>query len=525
MATTTTIFSPSREAARANAAKQAEFVLSRRQQEREAALRRVRCSFTRRGKWTKSQYPKEIDRDVARIVVGSGRRFLIVRRARKALIAKRRALAGPVLASFLTRHFRRRAELARLLQNRRQVAASYLANRWLAWHESKKRRRVEAAAEIVEFLCRARARRQARGEAAKRISASKAIGRWGKECAARLKWARRRRRACFSIQRATRVELRRRVRAATRIEGAHRARLARERRRVLAYQRYQDTIANVIIRSVRVALAKGRSRAILDERRRRAAACALAGATIALVYCARLREKRRAVEVVAQQNQAAGRLTTFARGIIAKAWRRRIVYARDALLAAELIQRVWRGYVGRKRFAKIKSEAFRCRRCDNMEWGGRYCKQCGFARYEQPVVQIEYGDSPYAPPRVRPSFVNKMRSRIAAAKKRAAERSLFLGKSSTLGPETTSGGNELGVEDARIAADAERLARLALQQSKKMTKGTIPPERSDDLLILSGAAKNLRSVVKAKGRKAAKKQEAYLEHYCSILQSASNSRT
>lgn len=522
------IISPSREAAKANAAKQEVFVLRRRQEEREAALRRVRCSFARRGKWTKSRYPKEIDPDIARIVVGSGRRFLIICRARRAVTARHRALAGPVLVSFLSRNYRKRAALARSLENQRQNAASLLT-RWLqAQCKRRKRRRIEAGAEIGEFLSRAVARRRARESFRRRIAASIVVGRWCRWCIKRLEIRKRRIEACVTIQRVTRTALGRRACAAKQIERVARGRLARKKRRRLARQRDICTATNVILRSTRVALAKRRTKAMFGLRQSRANARAVACAATAFVFCALLRDKRRAVELAARQSKAAGRLTTFARGVIAKAWCRRLVHTRDALRVAQLIQRVWRGYVGRKRFAKIQSEAFRCRRCDNLEWGGRYCKQCGFARYEQPPVKIEYGNSPYAPPRVRPSFVKKMRSRIAAAQKRAAGRSFFLGGSSISagGPETTSRNSEIAEEDARIAIEAERLARLALQQSRKNSKmKTLPSARSNELLVLSGAAKELRVAVEEKGRTAAKKQEAYLEHYCSLLQSASKMRT
>lgn len=448
------VFSPSRIAAKANAQQEIRFVLERRHQEREAAARRVRCNFRRRGQWTRSYYTTEYDLDAARIATSSARRFLIATRARRAIAKRRRLFAVDTIACFVARQARRRrddsvanaAALDSLAMMERRQAGKVITASAREFLERRALRRLIATSQIQEFVRARLAVRRARAEAQGRLEAARLISRSCHDHYFRRRTEQARRDALAVIRRvvARRLKLARavagRCASAARViqrmtRGRHARRayvVRREASRLAQLENVERSAAGVLLRWAHLILARKRTRAVAVFRKQRAQRRAGACAIVTLVYYIRLRERaerrREAKRVFAEQTRAAALLTGFARGIIAKGRCRRIVQRRATLLAAKFIQRVWRGALGRARFNRIKAESYRCRRCDALEYGGRYCKRCGFARYVQTPVKIDYGNSPYAPSRVRPNFVKKMRSRIAAtaAARRRASTSSFL---------------------------------------------------------------------------------------------------
>lgn len=429
------VLSPS-QAAIENAERGLYFVMQRRQRERDAAAQRVRCNFRRRGKWTRTKYVRELDRDAARTVIRALLRFGILQRTRRRLRARRRRRALRVIARFAARlrsdRQARVAAAAALVILERHAAAALLGTHARRFARRRLVRRAEAAARVEVWALKWRERHRVRLGLAARETAVRTLQSATRRHLVRKRVVRRRAavatiHACaLSWRRLRQARAARLATAATSIERTCRG--FTERRRYGArLVVHRDTLrrsrltaaAETLQRPARVLLARRWVKVRDCERRRVALQRASASAVTVYAYLHVLKAAavRRELErkLVEARARSAMKITGFARGVIAKARVRRIVHRRAMAAAAATAQRIWRGALGRARFERIKAESYRCRRCKAMEYGGRYCKKCGFARYAHSPINVDWGDSPYAPRRVRPSFVKKLRNSVARA--------------------------------------------------------------------------------------------------------------
>lgn len=396
-------------------------VLKRRQRERDLALARSRrYNFRRLTHWNIHMLTEE-QKEAGRILTRGARQVLTRRRLRQ---RKAAVLERALQAETKKRQARHREDQIRsvkIMAFRKRRAFKVLETSLSVFVARKRQLRDVAAVTISKsvrgFQTRrlVKRRRTERCEAATRIYSAWRLSR-GRASARKF---RRSIRALRSLVRhdveRRRCMKRRYLRAATVLERHVRGLAERRRYKKTLIEmvliKKQHNGATILASLVRRRQSQKRRATLASERR----TSFVASMVLTIVYQEALtrRRDRRLLE-----RGAAKVLVAFARRGLARRRRQLRDHRRKVLALALVVERLARGHLGRKRFNVIKAASYRCRHCGGLEFGGVYCKRCGFSRYvgQRPVVHlVDVDQSPYSAT-FRPGLVKKLRNATASSR-------------------------------------------------------------------------------------------------------------
>ena len=409
------------------------FQVLRREREFEAARSRVRCPYRRLTHWDIKMMSDE-QKEAAKVLTRSVRRWLERRRECKRQERARRDAAAVILLRALRRDGVRRRKV-RLREEALSLAilefTENCAGRKLGFFmkdvKKKKRERVRAAATVITAIVRQRHamilcdnKRHLRKEAASVLLRS-----WrsfaSRKRATKIKIGKGRLRVLVRQKiRARRALKRHHIVAVTLIQKRSRGYVDRRRRalRVEALLLERVLVKSIFVQTAIASHARRRKATLISQRlmeHRRFEKYAFV--IIALRYHAALEHRRlRIVEerqLLETQKKAASRIVAFGRVSLARIERRSREHRRAAARIAIDVQRLQRGRLGRARFEIINAESYRCRHCSGREFGGTYCKTCGYSRFvgQRPIVHIvDDGTSPYSA-NFKPGLVKALRTK------------------------------------------------------------------------------------------------------------------